>query len=218
MVLSKPWGWLSQPDGQSAPVLQDWLAAHFGRAYVGGVHRLDRNTTGLMVFGKRTKSTGRLQESLKNNSLKRKYKALLLGSADSSFEIGRSQVWQDSLWKDSKTHQVHVVPVSHPEAREALLTFTPLILKLHGSAHRLCLAEFELQTGRSHQIRVQAASRSWPVLGDLRYGRAFEFWQGPALALQSYSLSFPHPMTQEPMEFEEALRPEMKDLIEGSVT
>ena len=78
-VLSKSPNLLSQSDISGETSLVDLLRVHFGRNYVGLIHRLDRNTSGLMVIGKRSKSADRLSAQLKSGELDRQYHALLLG-------------------------------------------------------------------------------------------------------------------------------------------
>ena len=191
IVVEKPAGYLSQEDGSDAPCLVSWLRAHVGRNYVGVVHRLDRNTSGLMVYAKRSKAAARLTESLQDGTLHRRYQALLWG-------VGLPQTfeWRDRLFKDEKTNVARVVSPNsnHRDAKEAVLTGKVLEQK---STATLC--EFELQTGRSHQIRVQCSSRKFPLVGDQKYDSSFQSravkFSRPAL--HSCYLSFPHPMRSE---------------------
>src|SRR6476620_8069363 len=97
IVLSKPAGLLSQGEHKGDENLVDWLRAYLGRPYVGLVHRLDRNTSGLMVVAKRTKSAQRLTDSLQKGDLERTYLAWLVGNLKETVQ------WQHSLVKDPKT-------------------------------------------------------------------------------------------------------------------
>ncbi len=192
VVLSKPAGLLSQGEHTGDDNLVDWLRARFGRPYVGLVHRLDRNTSGLMVVAKRTKAAQRLTLSLQNGELVRTYQALLCGRLEAPAD------WRHFLQKDERTNLVRVVRASSGRGvKEARLGVRPLrIGGRPGSV--LTLAEFVLDTGRSHQIRVQAAAEKLPLLGDLKYGGpSAANWGGLrplGPALHSCELRFPHPM------------------------
>jgi 23S rRNA pseudouridine1911/1915/1917 synthase len=201
-VLSKPAGLLSQGDSSGAPSLVDELRKHFGRAYVGLVHRLDRNTSGLMVVGKRSKAADRLSESLRTGLLKREYLAWLSG------RIEGPRTWKHRLEKDEAQNRVRVVKAG---GKEAELSLTPLEHRaLHGC--EITLVRLRLETGRSHQIRVQAAYEGHPLLGDRKYGARLPavLQSFPRTALHSCLLQFPHPMTGEPLRFEEGLPEDLR--------
>lgn len=205
IVLSKPAGLLSQGEIKGDENLVDWLRDYLGRNYVGLVHRLDRNTSGLMVVAKRSKAANRLTESLQNGLLIRKYKALLVG------RLEKPSRWEHGLKKDPKTNTTQVSPI-HPKLakdfKKSALLVKPLA-HAHYQGHSITLAEFELETGRSHQIRAQAAAEGFPLLGDFKYGRKTDP-QFPRPALHSYWISFSHPMTDETLTFEEDLPDDLK--------
>lgn len=208
VVLSKPAGLLSQGEKTGDTNLVDWLRGHFGRPYVGLVHRLDRNTSGLMVVAKRTKSARRLTEALVQGKLQRTYHALLSGKLD------QPEQWTHWLVKNEKTNTVRAHAFSEtdpkknqpPRAQLAKLHVRPLgptkILNSQASITPVTWVEFTLETGRSHQIRAQASAQNLPLVGDVKYG-------GPPLlnrpALHSARISFPHPMTGETMTYEDPL-------------
>jgi 23S rRNA pseudouridine1911/1915/1917 synthase len=202
VVLSKPAGLLSQGEITGDENLVDWLRGHFGRNYVGLVHRLDRNTSGLMVVAKRTKSANRLTEALQEGTLIRTYRAWLVGNLE------KPAKWTHFLSKDEKLNQVRVVSSTAQGAKRASLDVRPI---QHGKLgdKLLTLAEFQLETGRSHQIRVQAAHEGFPLLGDKKYGGGTSF---PRPALHSHRISFPHPMTGERIEFEDELPQDMRSI------
>ena len=118
LVLSKPPGLLSQGEKTGDINLVDILREYFGRHYVGLIHRLDRNTSGLMVVAKRSKSAERLSEGLKSGELKRGYQAWLHGT----LKVGLSSKWEDKILKDEKTNVSKVVR-QHPSAKSAILNF-----------------------------------------------------------------------------------------------
>lgn len=205
IVLSKPTGLLSQGDHTGVENLVDWLRAYLGRNYVGLIHRLDRNTSGIMIIAKRTKAATRLTESLQKGSLKRTYLAWIEGS------FQEPQIWKHWLAKNEKTNEVKVVKKGSDHSKEAVLSVTPLKAGFF-KKHPLTLAKFILETGRSHQIRVQSAAEKHPIVGDPKYGSFQEdlkkIFDRPAL--HSFQLSFPHPMSNEVMSFEAPLPSDFK--------
>lgn len=194
VVLSKPAGLLSQGDSSGTPSLVDLLRTHFGRHYVGLVHRLDRNTSGLMVVAKRSKSADRLSECLKDGRLDRAYLAVVHGKMIAAEE------WTDFLLKDVRTNEVSVVEPNTRDAKPASLRCEPLASKTAGS-QAVSLVLLKLKTGRSHQIRVQAASREHSVVGDVKYGKPGAIPSAPRPLLHSAFLKFEHPMSHETMVF-----------------
>lgn len=206
IVLSKAPGILSQGDHSGEENLVDLLRAHFGRNYVGLIHRLDRNTSGLMIVAKRSKSAERLTEQLQNGTLVRKYRAILEG------KLSAPATWKHALLKNEKTNEVRVVQADAPGAKSATLKVIPIkSFTLHGD--EVTLAEFELETGRSHQIRVQSATMKHALIGDPKYGTT----QGKTLfdrpALHSCYLEFEHPMTKEKMRFESLEASDWKPIL-----
>lgn len=148
VVIDKPAGLLSQGSESGDENLVDFLLRnYFGRHYVGLIHRLDRNTSGLMVVAKRSKAAERLSESLRSGTLIRRYEAWLSGALLSP------QHWVHYLWKDEDENHVHVVASSVKGAKRAELHVSPIeAWRLKGGEERT-LAGFELATGRSHQIQ-----------------------------------------------------------------
>jgi len=206
IVIDKPAGLLSQGDHSGAPDLVSWLRQKWGRNYVGLVHRLDRNTSGLMVVGARTHSARALTEMLQSGKLIRKYTAWIRG------RISGASDWEDVLLKDERTNEVRIVPPGTPGGKISKLTISPVKTGVFWRGIDLTLAEFELDTGRSHQIRVQAGSRGHALLGDTKYGKG-EVTRFPRMALHSHYLGFPHPDSGELMEFRSELPQDLR--LEG---
>jgi len=203
IVVDKPPGMLSQ--GGDADVggcnnIVDWLRRRLGRPYVGLVHRLDRNTSGVMVVAKRTKAARRLTEALRDGALKRVYLAIVRG------HVPGPCTWRHFLEKDASTNKVRICKSGEMKAgaKEAVLRVAPL--KYSSTQSLATLAEFELETGRSHQIRAQAAHERHPVVGDRKYGChtgvKTESYGIQRPALHSLRILFPHPMSGEVMRFE----------------
>ena len=207
IVINKPAGLLSQGEETGDENLVDLLRTYFGRHYVGLVHRLDRNTSGLMVIAKRTKAAQRLTEQLQDGKLERIYYALLQGALHRE-----SQTWEHWLLKNEKTNTVQTFPFSKftqnsapRSAKQALLH----VRKIEGNSS-LTLAEFKLETGRSHQIRAQAQAMGYSLLGDTKYGGSSDF---PRPALHSARLSFDHPISKERLSFEAPLPADMAQAL-----
>lgn len=212
IVLDKPAGLLSQGEITGEENLVDWLRQYLGRPYVGLIHRLDRNTSGAIVVAKRTKSAQRLTDQLQSGKLERSYLAWLEGT----MQPGEKR-WRHLLRKDEERNTVRVVRPGPPGtkiptgAKEAVLWITPLG---HGKweGRALTLAEFRLETGRSHQIRVQASAEGFPLLGDVKYGAPSNSnarFQFERPALHSFQVSFDHPMSHERMTFKAPLPQDM---------
>ncbi len=197
IVLCKPAGLLSQGEHTGDENLVDLLRAHFGRHYVGLVHRLDRNTSGILVVAKRSKSAERLTRALQSGALERSYLGWLEGDLQPDCGEG-SLSWSDWLLRDEERNVTRVATARDRGARQALMQARPIASStLEGKPITLC--EFTLETGRAHQIRAQAASRGHPLLGDRKYGARIPFSR---TALHSHRIRFPHPMSGETLEFE----------------
>ena len=162
-----------------------------GKVYLGVPHRLDRPASGVLVFGRHVRATRRLCEQFQGRTVRKLYWALVEGDC-----VEDQGDWKDHLRKVPDQARAEVVAPDHSEGRVATLRFQVL----QRTPGRSWL-EIELQTGRTHQIRVQAASRGCPIRGDDQYGAKLPF--GPlcenrrdrCIALHARSLSFRHPMT-----------------------
>ncbi len=141
------------------------------------VHRLDKNVGGVMVYAKTKQAAAALSKAIQEGTMVKEYVALVHGTPP---EIGD---WQDLLWKDSTKNKVFVVKRERKGVKKARLEFTRL------QAGEQSLVHVRLHTGRSHQIRVQFASRGYPLVGDRKYGG-----RDDAAAPQLYScrLTFPY--------------------------
>ncbi|MDP3921559.1 MAG: RluA family pseudouridine synthase [Candidatus Omnitrophota bacterium] len=207
MVLSKPAGLLSQGEIKGDPNLVDWARQYLGRHYVGLIHRLDRNTSGLMLVAKRTKAARRLTDALQAGQICRTYLGWVLGPMKSAVR------WSHCLAKDERKNQVRVLAKSGERGKSAVLSAKP-VASGRWKGQAITLVAFNLETGRSHQIRAQAAYEGFPILGDSKYGAPKNF---PRPALHSAQISFPHPMTKEAMSFRDELPVDMKELkIKGA--
>ena len=154
------------------------------------VHRLDKDTAGIIVYALNSASAASLSASLQNGSFEKIYHALCTGIIEKDTDSLR-----DLLFYDRKRSKSYVVDRKRGGVKEALLDYT--VIKRFSDR---TLVSVKLHTGRTHQIRVQFASRGYPLCGDRRYGAPAEY--GNSLCLCAVSLSFPHPRTNERLHFE----------------
>lgn len=202
LVVCKAPGILCQGDDSGAPSLLELLKEYVrdqkgkpGNVYLGLVHRLDRNTGGVMVYARTSKAAARLSEQFREHTTNKLYIAALEGPpAPSEGEM------IDHLRKDGRLMKAFVCRADAAGAREARLSYRT-IGERRRSAHRhpLTLVEIELHTGRFHQIRAQFAARGLPLAGDQKYGSTLRLG-GPALWARS--LSFKHPTLGESLHFQ----------------
>lgn len=169
--------------------------------YLGIPHRLDRVASGVILFGKHSRATRRLSEQFQARTIEKTYWACAQGVIEPDEET-----WIDYVRKISNVPRAEIVPPIDPDAREAILHY-----KVLGRFHDFTWLEIRLETGRMHQIRIQAASRGNPLLGDSMYGSQVPF--GPqfederlrAVALHARMIRFTHPMTRDPVELTASL-------------
>ena len=160
-----------------------------GNAYAGLIHRLDRPTGGVMVFAKTSKAASRMSEAMRSGGFEKRYLAVLCGTPNRD-----KAILENYLRKNSINNTVYVCTQTEDGAKYAALDY-----EIRDKKDGLSLAEINLHTGRTHQIRVQFAAINTPVYGDMRYGG--EKAQKGKLALWAYSLRFTHPVTGESMRF-----------------
>lgn len=158
-----------------------------GNVYLGLVHRLDRPVGGAMVFAKTSKAASRLSEQVRNNELEKIYYAVVCGKIDNKGEF------VDYLVKDSKKNMSFVTSKDKGK-------FSKLSYQLIDYKNNFSLVEIHLETGRSHQIRVQFSSRGFPLVGDMKYN--LNNSNKINIALFAKKLSFYHPVTKEKLCFE----------------
>ncbi len=188
LVVCKPAGLLVQGDTTGRPDLlslaKSYLKVKYhkpGKVFLGLVHRLDRPVSGVIVLARTSKAAARLCQQFRDRSPVKKYTALVEGRPPAQGK------WRDLLARRGS------LAVIDPDGRPAQLTFRRL--DQHRDHSRV---EVLLETGRHHQIRLQFASRGYPVLGDHRYGARLPLPPGNgAIALHSSELTINHPTTSE---------------------
>ncbi len=156
-----------------------------GEVYLGLVHRLDRPVGGVCVFARTSKAASRLSNQIREHGFRKQYLAVV---ADDGLEDTGTFV--DCLLKDRKSNTVRV----DPRGKEAILHYEVLKRK-----DNLALVKIDLETGRSHQIRVQFSSRSHPLWGDQRYNK--KPIAGQQIALWPHLIEFRHPVSKKTMTF-----------------
>jgi 23S rRNA pseudouridine1911/1915/1917 synthase len=196
LVAVKRPGILSQADGSTSPDMLTLLKQDVkqrynkpGDVFLGLLHRLDQPVGGLMVFARTSKAAARLSAQIRGHQLAKFYLAVVQGLPDPP----NGQL-RDNLQQDPATRQVRVV--EEQAGQEAILDYATVEQRPDLG---LSLLAIRLQTGRGHQIRVQLASRGWPIVGDRRYGRTTKGQGGPFpdIALFAAGLGFFHPISQE---------------------
>ena len=153
----------------------DVPAALGGEVYP--IHRLDKNVGGVMVYARTKQAAAKFSRLIQEGQLIKEYVACVHGTPPESGD------WEDLLFKDSRKNKVFVVKKQRAGVKAARLEFT------RHSAGETSLVRIRLHTGRSHQIRVQFASRGFPLVGDHKYGSRDE---ATAPLLFSCRISFPH--------------------------
>lgn len=182
----KPAGIASEGDGMPRLVGEYlWKNGGGDAPYVGVVHRLDRDVSGVMVFAKEEKTAAALSALIAQREFTKEYLAIVLGEMDAAGEM------RDLLYHDKGRNKTFVVKRPRRGVREASLDYRTLSVR-EGSS----LVHVRLHTGRTHQIRVQFSSRKHPLLGDGKYGGG----KGK-IALFSHKIAFVHPVTKEEMCF-----------------
>lgn len=194
LVVVKPPNMLTQGDVTGDKDLHQLMKSYIkekygkpGDVYLGLVHRMDRPVGGLLAFARTSKAAARLSAQIAASQMAREYLCICQGTMQAPFTK------TDWLKKDEQQNLVSVVPEGAPGAKKAIL---------HGACldtvNDLSLYHIRLETGRSHQIRVQMAHGDLPLWGDNRYGKGKP---GQQIALWGAKLTLIHPTTKEEMTF-----------------
>ncbi|MBQ7153218.1 MAG: RluA family pseudouridine synthase [Clostridia bacterium] len=187
----------SQQDVSGTPDMESLITRYLRRTSAAGsaglVHRLDRETGGIMVFGKRAAATAKLCMSVKDKeSTVKEYLAAVSGTV--APDMG---TWTDRLKTNRSAGKTFVTDSSDPDGKDAELWYETIGKEDHPLYGDLTLVRVGLLTGRTHQIRAQFSSRGYPLLGDGKYGSRVKI----PIALWAWRLCILHPSTGRIMEF-----------------
>ncbi|MFO0870066.1 MAG: RNA pseudouridine synthase [Pirellulales bacterium] len=220
LVVGKPAGLLTQapPGIDSLEVrIKRYLTAREALAappYLAVIHRLDRPASGVLVFARRINAARKLSLQFEHREVRKLYWVLVEGRVEPA-----EGVWRDWLRKVDGEPRSEAVTSDTPGAQEAVLRY-----RVRQQWANTSWLEIELETGRTHQIRVQCAVRGHSVLGDQLYHSSVPF--GPAtederarwIALHAYSLAFVEPATKAPVEVTQEPNWEWPETPEGCGT
>lgn len=202
LVVNKPGGLLTQaPPGIDSMELRIKKLLKVrenkpGKVYLGVPHRLDRPASGVMVFAKHVRAARRISEQFQERTVKKTYWTLVEGHVPED-----EGTWTDSMRKMPDKAMSEIVAERHGDGQRAILHF-----KVKQRFDSVTWLEINLETGRTHQIRLQTSSRGFPILGDEMYGGTVRF--GPPthdvrmqwIALHASRLQLKHPMSKEPID------------------
>ena len=160
--------------------------------YIGLVHRLDTATGGAMIYSKRENMTGKLSALVQSGEYKKTYLAIVHGEpSEPNGEL------RDLLFHDKRKNKSFVCDKKRTGVKEAIANYRLLEVLEDEKGEKISLVEVELITGRTHQIRVQFASRKMPLVGDGKYGSRNN---KASLALWSHRVAFTHPIAKKKIE------------------
>ena len=160
-----------------------------GNVFLGLVHRIDRPTSGLVIYAKTSKALSRLTQMVKNREIKKTYWAVVAKEM-----IPQTQRLVHYLKKNEKNNKAIIFTKPTEGAKEAILTYN--IIK---TLDNYLLLEIDLETGRHHQIRAQLSKIGASIKGDLKYGSPRSNPDG-GISLHARKLDFIHPVTKEHVE------------------
>lgn len=199
LVMNKPGGLLTQgPPGIDSLELRtkQFLKVRDekpGKVYLGVPHRLDRPVSGVMVVVKNVRAAKRISEQFQKRTVTKKYWAVVSDGLPA-----KQGTWSDWMRKVPGEARSEIVAETETGAKHAVLHY-----RVMESSGGLSLLEIELETGRTHQIRLQCGTHGFPIVGDSLYGSKMPF--GPQtddlrqrwIGLHARQLAFVHPISQE---------------------
>jgi RluA family pseudouridine synthase len=222
LVVNKPHGVLSHPNPKSAkpqPAAFEGSYDAERRCFKSGagniwlIHRLDQDTSGVLLAAKDEKTAAACREAFEAESVRKIYLALCVGGG-----LKPEGVWLDHLITAHERHQVRTTvrhgPRPNAEAHYRLIEYS--------STQRLSLVEIELITGKTHQIRVQAASRRLPLVGDDVYGsfdlnrKLRQSLGARRLFLHAHELRLKHPASGQMLSVKAPLPPDLSAVLEAA--
>ena len=192
IAVTKPAGLLTQPDRNTDESLIDQTRQLIKEKYnkpnnifLGLVHRLDRNVSGVVLFARTSKAASRLSKQFREGTPKKHYRAIVLG------KLKEEHTTLVHYLRKEKSLRATVFPRETPTAKRSELSYEVI-----NSLEKKSLLEVSLSTGRFHQIRAQMAFIGHPIIGDVKYG-APEPLPNQEIALYAHKLVFSHPVSNE---------------------
>jgi 23S rRNA pseudouridine1911/1915/1917 synthase len=196
IIVSKTVNEIVQGDKTGDKTLIDTVKAYIkekynkpGEVFLGLTHRLDRPTSGIVIFAKTSKALSRMNEMFRNGDVHKTYWAITGKCPDSD-----EATLENFLQKNEKQNKSYVTKTESKEAKKAILKY-----KVIAKSDRYYLLEINLLTGRHHQIRCQLAHIGCPVKGDLKYGYPRSNSDG-GLSLHARKVQFIHPVSKKEIE------------------
>lgn len=198
LVCEKPVGVESQLSSKNKidmpTLLADYRREKGEEPYIGVVHRLDTATGGTMIYSKREDMTGKLSALVQSVDYSKIYLAVVHGEPEQ-----KEGEMRDLLYHDKMKNKSFVCSKKRSGVKEAILNYRTLETVTLDGGEKMSLVEVELITGRTHQIRVQFASRKMPLVGDGKYGSRDN---KATCTLWSHRVRFIHPITKKAVECE----------------
>ena len=192
IAVTKPAGLLTQPDRNTDESLIDqtrqWIKEKYNKPnniFLGLVHRLDRNVSGVVLFARTSKAASRLSKQFREGTPKKHYRAIVLG------KLKEEHTTLVHYLRKEKSLRATVFPRETPTAKRSELSYEVI-----NALENKSLLEVSLSTGRFHQIRAQMAFIGHPIIGDVKYG-APEPLPSQEIALYAHKLVFSHPVSNE---------------------
>lgn len=201
IAINKSVGEIVQADKTGDTCLIDQLKEYIkqkyhkpGDVFLGSPHRLDRPTSGVVIFARTSKALARLNEMFRSHEqMKKTYWAIVERQPHPTTEMRELHDW---ILRVERQNKSYVVKQGQKDAKEAILSFRTIAV-----SDRYELLEVVLKTGRHHQIRCQLANIGMPIKGDLKYGAKRSNPDG-GISLHAKRLEFIHPVKREPITIE----------------
>lgn len=179
-------------DKPLSEIVKEWLKEKYnkpGNVFCGVTHRLDRPTSGIVVFAKTSKALSRLNEMFKTKDIKKTYWAIVRNKPKQP--VG---TLKNYLVRNEKQNKSYAYDVEKPNSKLAILHY-----KVISQSDKYFLLEIDLETGRHHQIRCQLSKIGCPIKGDLKYGFDRSNPDG-GISLHARRISFTHPVSKLPID------------------
>lgn len=176
-------------DKPLSEMVKDYLKEKYnkpGNVFCGVTHRLDRPTSGIVVFAKTSKALSRLNEMFKNDQVKKTYWAIV-----KTLPTKNEDTLVHYLIKNERTNKSSAFDVEKPHTKKSILHYKLLV-----KSDNYFLLEVDLETGRHHQIRCQLSAIGSPVKGDLKYGAERSNHDG-SISLHARHIAFVHPVSKQ---------------------